>query len=204
MACSTLKITYFIYLVSLYSSSYLFSLTAINRYLRVKYLETYTSKFKLSHFHFTMVLYMAAVFIQSAIGTYFNLQHYIGYAGKYTGPFNLFQFLCVVFFYSMSRFKLRQYQQLSDEIKQVIKITTVYLYLFVVSQGLVLAYQIILHLKNIYLSESNRTILQNLLGLLPSFVGWINALSFIGINPRARDITIRLTGLNRLNRVGPI
>ena len=146
---------------------------------------------------------MAAVFIQAGIGTYFNLQHYIGYAGKYTVPFNLLQFSFVVVFYTMSRFKLRQYQQLSDEIRQVIKITTVYLYLFIVSQGLAFTYQIILHLKNIYLSESNQTILQNLLGLIPSFVGWINALFFIGINPRARDITIRLTGLNRLNRVGP-
>ena len=161
----------------------------------MKYLERYSAKFTLKNFNMVMFLYLVSVVTQAGIGTYYNTHHYIGYAGKYTTPFNVLVCTVVIIFYAMSIVMLKTYERVSDEVIQVMKITKVYMYLFVGCQVSALLYQIILHTKNIQIDKSTQTVLQNLLGLVPSFVGWANAISFLYINQHAKVITVRLIGL---------
>ena len=94
----------------------------------------------------------------------------------------------VIVLYILSIIKLQYYtrmnQSLSDATKAALKITMVYLYLFFFLTVSSVVYQVVLN--QVKLSEDQQLILQNVIGLLPTVLGSINAVTFIVINPLAK------------------
>ena len=208
--CKVLGWTYFLYLVSIYCTNYLFALTGFDRFLRVVYLEEYGNKFTKSRFFILMAWYLILVLIQAGLGAYLNFNNHIGYAGSYTMILNVIVVCLVIVLYILSIIKLQYYtrmnQSLSDATKAALKITMVYLYdfqscfcgirqaalkitmvylyLFFFLTVSSVVYQVVLN--QVKLSEDQQLILQNVIGLLPTVLGSINAVTFIVINPLAK------------------
>ena len=113
--CKVLGWTYFVYLVSIYCTNYLFALTGFDRFLRVFYLEEYGNKFTKSRFLVLMAWYLILVLIQAGLG-YLNFHNHIGYAGSYTMPVNVIVVFLVIVLYVLSIIKLRHYRRMNQSL----------------------------------------------------------------------------------------
>ena len=193
-SCRTLSWTYFLSLLSIYASNYLFALTGFDRFLRIKYLEDYNQYFTCRRFRVIMAWYVFLTILQSGIGAYFNSKHHIGYASSYVMPINIIVVIITILFYALSIYKLRQLrktnQAISDATKSVLKVTKIYLYLFVCSTGATLIYQVVLN--RLTLSRLQPLIMQNVIILLPTILGCINAVAFLVLNPHAKRYIVTL------------
>ena len=63
--CTLMAAYYFFRLLSGYMTIYLYALTGLDRYLRIKYLEEYSNVFTKKRFKFVMVLYLLICLEQS-------------------------------------------------------------------------------------------------------------------------------------------
>ena len=192
--CLLLATYYFFILLSGYMTFFLFALTGLDRYLRIKYLEEYSNVFTKKRFDFVMVLYVIVSLTQTIVTGVLNTQNYVGYAFKYTVPVNILVFITVFIFYFLSISKLREYQNagtnISEATKSIMKITKVYLYLFAFTFGMLVVFQT---LHTVIVSTRIQTqIFKNLFGLWPSIMGIINGIAFIIINPPTRNLISRI------------
>ena len=203
--CTVLAAFYFIQIVSFYLTMYLFALTGIDRYLRIKYLEEYSNVFTKERFRFMMVLYLLICLAQSIVTIILNTANYIGYAFTYTFPVNVIVFVLVFISYSLSILKLREYQRtdqnISEHTRGIMKITKVYLYLFIATIGMIVIFQILW--KYIEPDEFQIRAVRNFIGVWPSLTGIINGIAFIIINPPTRNLISRIQCHWRCCRPGP-
>ena len=188
LSCAGIGWMYFFTLVSIYSTNYLFALTGLDRFLRIKYLDEYNTKFTPLRFRITIYWYFALVIILPTVSAYLNSKHYIGYASKYVLTFNILLVLTTVIFYALSIFKLRRLrkfnQVISDATQNILNVTKVYLYLFIGCTGGTLCYQLIL--SRFSWTRVRPEIMVNVIRLLPTIQGSINAMAFVIIHPLAR------------------
>eukprot|EP00111_Clytia_hemisphaerica_P011360 TCONS_00033264-protein len=188
LSCAGLTWSYFFMLVSFYSTDYLFALTGLDRFLRIKYLENYGTKFTPLRFRITFCWYCFFVIGIPFVTTYFNAQHSIGYASKYVLPVNGFATVLTIVLYGLSIYQLRRLRKLnqviSDAIENILKVTIVYLYLFGAFVGGIASYQVILG-RSKSLGFRPETMF-NVTRLLPSVLGSLNAVAFVVIHPLAR------------------
>ena len=188
VSCTVLKWGYYLLLLSVYASGYLFSLVGLDRYLKIKYLEEYEVKFTNKKFIICLVWYIVLVVAQATVGAVCNWDNYIGYAGKYTTPLNLIEVFVSIFLFVVSTVKLFKYKRsnpsISVTLKSHIKYTNIYMVLFFITQGYSVFYQIILNIST--LNSTQVIILQNFISLVPSITGWINAIIFLCINGLSR------------------
>ena len=207
LSCAGLGWSYFFTLISFYSTNYLFALTGLDRFLRIKYLETYDTKFTPLRFRITFCWYCALVIAMPCISTYFNAQHSIGYASKYVLPVNALFTVLTILFYGLSIYQLRRLRKLnqviSDAIKNILNVTIIYMYLFVAFTGGISFYQFILgRSKSFGLRPES---MFNVIRLLPSVAGSLNAVAFVIIHPLARRYVARtrlFSLIHRSNDVG--
>ena len=121
-------------------------------------------------------------------------KNYIGYAFKYAVPVNVLVFTVVFIFYFLSILKLREYQKtgtnISEATKGIVKITKVYLYLFVARVGMMVMFQT-LH-GPLGPPEFLTKTVRNFFGVWPAIMGMINGIAFIIINPPTRNLISRI------------
>ena len=136
-SCMLPSIYYFFQILSVYMSMYLFALTGLDRYLRIKYLEEYPNVFTKKRFQLVMAIYVSISLVQAIVSGILNTTNYIGYAFIYTVPVNVLVLITVFILYFLSILKLREYQRkgtnISEAIKSIMKITKVYLYFSTIS-----------------------------------------------------------------------
>lgn len=189
VSCTVLKWGYYLLLLSIYASGYLFSLVGLDRYLKIKYLEEYEMKFTNKKLIICLIWYILLVVAQATVGAVFNWDNYIGYAGKYTTPLNLIEVFVSIFLFVLSTVKLSKYKRsnpsISVTLKSHIKYTSIYMVLFFITQGYSVFYQIILNILTLN-STLLFIILQNFISLVPTITGWINAIIFLFINGSSR------------------
>lgn len=189
LSCTGLRWSYFFTLISFYATNYLFALTGLDRFLRLKYLDEYDAKFTPLRFRITLYWYFALIIILPTVTTYLNTQYYIGYASRYVLPFNIILVITTVIFYALSIFLLRRLRKfdnevISDATQNILNVTKIYFYLFIGFTGGTVCYLIILsRLSWIRLRPG---IMVNIMRLLPTILGSINAIAFVVIHPLAR------------------
>ena len=204
VTCEMLRWAYFMVLLSIYASSYMFCLVSINRYLQITYLNEYEDKFNRTRLHICLIWYSVCVGVQATVGSVLNWAHYIGYASKYTTPFNVPEVVFSLFVYTLSAVKLKQYKSVNPSaavtLERSIRYTFIYSMMFVLSQGYILTYQILMH--SFALSSLQTVVLQNITILATSVSGWINAIFFLFTNDPSNNYIRRKMVLNN-NMVQP-
>ena len=188
--CYRTSIYYYVWISSTYLSLYLFQLTVIDRYLRIKYLEEYPNVFTKSRFHSVIGFYLFTSIVHAIVVGVLNTTNYIGYAFKFSFPVNALGFITIFIFYFLSILKLKEYQRMnrniSEATKGIVRITKVHLYLFVSKIVVLIGTQGLMRTMSdgILLETIRRGIV-----VWPSIVGTINAIVFIIINPPSREIS---------------
>ena len=191
--CNLGAIYYTIQLLSFYMSIYLYALTGFDRFLRIKYLEEYSNVFSKKRFYTVLSTYLFICLFQFIITGFLDSQAYIGYTFQFTFPINVIVMILIIVFYVLSMIYLRRYQRtnqnISEATKSVMKITVVYLYLFIFNIGTIVIVQIFL--GSFKLSKSEVIGLRNLTGVLPPVIGTLNAIAFLIVNPPTRNLISR-------------
>ena len=200
VTCHVARFIHIIGVFSIYSSIYMFSVTALDRYFKVHYLENYEEKFTPIRFRFAIAGYALAIVIQTTLATYFSLTYYIGYGSSYATPLNIVVFLSMTILYTKSTLQLRRYKKvnenLAENIQNIIKITQIYLYLFALYPVYIMATAVMLRLK--ILTKSEEIFTKQIATLIPCVIGSINAIYFFLMNKEAKnDIRLYLRYLRR-------
>ena len=174
---------------SIYSSIYMFAMTAIDRFFKVHYLEDYQQTFTPVRFRITLAWYAIITIIQTVMTVYFSLTHYIGYGSSYTTPITIVVILVTTILYAKSTLQLRRYKRLNENlaenIQNIIKITQIYHYLFAIYPVYVLTVSVLLRMK--ILAQTEEIITKQIATLVPCMAGSINAIYFFLINKEAQD-----------------
>ena len=182
--CRVIAVYYTIYTLSFYMSIYLYALTGFDRYMRIKYLEEYENKFSKKRFYIVLIGYLFTCLFQAIMTGILNSSHNIGYASYYTYPISAFILIAIIVFYILSVLKLREYQRtnehVSDQTQSMIRLTIIYLYLFIFNVGMIVLIHSISQIK------SGTSV-------LPSIIGIMNAIAFMKVNPPSKNLISEYT-----------
>ena len=180
VTCNVAGFMHIITIFSIYSSIYMFTVTAIDRYFKVHYLEDYELTFTPIRFQITLAWYALITLLQTTLSVYFSFTYFMGYGSSYTLLINIAVILLTSILYAKSTFQLRRYKRmnenLAENIQNIIKITQIYLYLFALYPIYMLTVVLMLRLK--ILTQSEEIFTKQIATLVPCMAGLINAIYF--------------------------
>ena len=116
-------------------------------------------------------------------------------AVPFTLPLNVILFLIVVTMYRQTirilKAHKRENHSLSSTTKNIVKLSTVYMYLYLLIQGYLLVYQMLLAHIHSYFGIQGKNFLSVFYGTIPSISGAINGLAFLMINHQSKHLVCR-------------
>ena len=183
--CYGNAIYFFLRRISICLLLYLFLLSVVDRYLQIKYLDEYPNVFTKNRFRLTIGLYIIISVAQAIVIGFLSTKNYIAYSFWLVFPVNALVSITVITLYFLSILKLKEYQRtnrnISEAIKGTVRITKVYLYLFVATVVVLITTQALK--RTIEPSGVLFKTIRKCTMILPSIVGTINAIAFVIINP---------------------
>ena len=196
VSCIATVLFYFISLLAIYSSAFVVSLVGLDRYLRVLYLNDYQTKFTTFRFHLAICACAFLVIWQSGFSTFSNAQAHYGSGAAYTLPVNAMIVLCITTMYLLSIFKLKGHHKenrsLSTSTRNIVRLATVYFYLYIICQGFMVVYHFFLNVLRRDFGKSVGPFLAVFIYIIPSLAGTVNAIAFLLINRKAKSFVFRL------------
>ena len=143
LSCVIIETFQFFIFIAVYSSSYLTSLISLDRYVHVRYLNEYSSIYTKSRFRLSLIVFVIVIFWQSTVSTYVNVTQGNRKAVPYTLPVNIIIFISVAILYAktiqiLSKYK-RENRSISSTTRNIVKLSRVYLYLYLLIQGYLLS-----------------------------------------------------------------
>ena len=185
-----------------HGAAYCFCLISIDRFFRVKYLQTYPDTMTPFRFRLMLLVYVCVTVIQSYLLWYGATLHGGYGAANFTKPANLVILLTTISFYLVSIKSLqdikKQQQHISDETHKLTSMAAIYLTFFTVFFVPTVAFQF--SIEQIYskMSKNDIGIVTFILCFISSIHGLLNAVSFLLINRQSRRlITTKYMELKR-------
>ena len=178
---------------TLFSSSFMIPVTAIDRYIHIKHHNNYATVFSPLRFKIALVLYFICSIIQSIVATVVvSLKGF--YADlKYTMPLNFIFFVAIVFLHLRSIHLLKKYSMassISSSKRNIVKIASMYFYFYLCSVLIILIHPFVTSwLRNsidtdLSVLSVNRTIYFS----VTTFMAIGNAMTFLWINQKCRNL----------------
>ena len=170
------------------SSGYFAALTGLDRYLRVTYLNDYERVFTPTKFRIAIFVYVITVLLLTLITTYFHFVNSKEDVIKIIGPINFLSYSIVIGLYILSIRKLKGHAKdnvrISEKTAGIAKITKLYFYLFILSQG----YMILMHTLSLqgFISQHQKKYFVIINGNVPAMLGIINAIIVMNVNRKIK------------------
>ena len=185
--CHVARFIHIFGLWTIYSSIYMFAITALDRYFKI-YMDDYEQKFNPVRFRVAMVCYLILTCLQTTMAAYFNLTYYVGYGATYTTTLNIIIVLLTAILYVKSTIQLKKYKRenesFAESIQSIINITQIYVYLFMINPVCLLIISFMIRQKFLTPFQENMT--KQIATILPSITGSINAIYFFLTNKEAK------------------
>ena len=177
-----------------HGAAYSFCMISIDRYFRVRYLQTYPEVMTPRRFRAMVGIYGLMTLVQSVL-----LWYGATYAGDYGGPnwtkpVNLVIMLVTLFFYFISIRLLKdlkkQQQHISDETRKLTNMAAIYLTLFTMFYLPTVIFQFTIEPIFSVLSKTEIGIVTFLLCFISSMHGLLNAVGFLTKNRQSRRLVV--------------
>lgn len=179
---------------AIYSSSFMVPVTGLDRFIHVHYTVDYMRVFTPLRKNLVLALYFVCVLYLSTVSTVTMVTNGPYTALKYTMPLNVIFFLVIIFFYLKSMFVLKKHaerNETSSSRRSIIKITAVYFYFYLVSTFILLTHPFL----SKWIKERTGLLDSSLLSVhrlsnsfIPTIIATSNALAFLWINKKARNL----------------
>ena len=179
---------------AMYNSFAMVVVVAIDRLMHVRYLQNYSRVFTSLRFKLTIGVFMILALYQSCATTYSNIAEGPRKGGKYTIQLNVIFFFAIIFFYTSSLVILKKHSQssvvtnLSNSTRNILKITGLYFYFYIINVSVPLLYQIVGNWTGLLLKldENGKSVAGIVIYNMPAFIGAVNAVAFLRINKKCR------------------
>ena len=178
---------------TIYSSVFMVPITAIDRYIHIKYHNNYSSIFSPFRFKIVHVLYFIFVFYQVSISMVITVWKGLYKDLIYTMPLNAIVFIVVVSFYLKSIYLLKLHVnsiELSSSKRNIVKIASRYFYFYLLNMIVLLIHPFITRwIKNSEGADSSALSFNRVIFfVIPTSIAVGNALSFLWINRKCRHL----------------
>lgn len=200
LGCTPMRLMLFVIELFLYSSTYLTGMLGFDRFIRIRYLNSYSQVYTKFRFMLSMVLLYMLIGLQSGLGV---MSRFLNLSAVFiTLPINILVFATVAFFYGRSIFILKQHEQnvkkLTRSRKTVHLTRLASLY---IASDVIFSVPLVLTLGVYYFLRKNPLIDIELKGLLfySCFLFFVchcpvNAICFLAVNRKAKS---RIPGTSR-------
>ena len=192
LPCIIIEVFQFFVLIALYSSSFLTSLISLDRYMHVRYLNEYSSAYNKCRFRLSLIAFLIVIFWQSTVAISVNATQGSRKAVPYTLPVNIIIFISVITVYGQTirilKTHKRENRSLSSTKRNIVKLSTVYMYLYLVIQGYLLIHQLLVAQIDRYFGVEQKNFQSVFYGAIPSISGVVNGFAFLTINRQSRSL----------------
>ena len=166
-------------------SAYLVCYIGIDRYIRVKYTKRYNEKFTKLKFIVSMSICILLVVIQTTISIYCPIVYGEGYGALLNAPINIIVCVIVLICYSLSLYKLNEYNKksrhlLTNSDRSLIKMASFHLLMLLCCYGPSVLYSILYRMGTF--SGEAIGFSTAILFMLNSLHGILNAMIFLFVN----------------------
>ena len=193
LGCISMRLMLFVIELFLYSSTYLTGMLGFDRFIRIRYLNSYSQVYTKFRFGVSLVLLYILIFLQAGLGA---MSRFLGLSAVFiTLPVNILVFASVAFLYGRSIFILKQHEQnvkrLSRSRKTVHLTRIASLY---ITSDVIFSLPIVILLGVYYFLRKNSNIDFELKGALfySCFLVFmchcpVNAVCFLAVNRKAKS-----------------
>ena len=178
---------------TIFSSSFMVPITAIDRYIHVKYKNNYSSIFTPFRFKIIHVIYFICAVYQTSISIVIIVLKGLYADLIYILPLNVIGFVVVVSFNIMSIYILKKYMnetEISSTKRNITKIASIYFYFYLFNLVILLVQPFLTRFigNSEGVDSSALSVNRMMLFLIPTFIAIGNALSFLWINRKCRNL----------------
>ena len=208
LGCSV-RIAIFVFsMCSLHLTSFLICLIGIDRYLRIRNLDTYQEFFTPRRYNCALIAVVALVILQSLLTWIDTIFYGPDSSAHFTLPINLLACFTLITSYVLSIIKLKSYavsrQNLSNELKDLIYVASLYIFIFGLSYCIGFIYQLFINLMLMSFTDSKLGVITFSMFFLRSICGITNAVLFIRKNNLSKTLFLELVDKIFLNIRAPI
>ena len=192
-SCSYFYFLIFVLHFGTYNSTFMIAVVALDRFLHIFYMQSYSSVFTAKRFKFAISITLLLVMYQASATLISAVINGPGVAGTYTIYLNVLFLLFIIVFYSMSLVKLRTHSRtvanISNTQRSILKITAMWFNFYFVNLASLLLYQFLNNWTNILskLSKSEISVIKVGYLNIPAFIGTVNAFAFLWVNKKSRN-----------------
>ena len=158
--------------------------------MHVRYMNEYATTYNKCRFRLSLLAVFIAVLCQSTVTISVNTIQGNRKAFPFVLTVNIIIFITVVILYGKTigilKAHKRENRSLSSDKRNIVKLSTVYLYLYVLIQGFLLVHLMVLSRKHSLLSVQGKNFFNVFYAVIPSFSGVVNGFAFLMINRRSR------------------
>ena len=172
---------------AIYSSRFMVPITAIDRFIHIKYHNNYSSIFTPLRFKMIHVVYFICTVYQSSIATVLVALKVDLTSLKFTLPLNVVTALGSIFLYLKSIHLLQRHVDtttISTSQRSIVKITSMYFYAYVFNMMIFLAQPFLVKMIHYIAGPDSSALSVQLLvfHVTPTAIGIVNAFAFLKIN----------------------
>lgn len=177
-----------------HGAAYCFCMISIDRYFRVKYLQSYSEAMTPNRFRAMVGVYGCVTLLQSVL-LWYGATHAGDYgAANWTKPVNLVIMVVTIFFYFISIRVLKdlknEQHHMSDENRKLTNMAAIYLTLFIMFYLPTVVFQFTIEPIFSVMSKTEIGIVTFVLCFISSIHGLLNAVGFLIKNRQSRRLVV--------------